>query len=778
LDGEGGGNQFEMPQSPEEVDEQRDAFPASAVPDGARQAAFAAWTALAQNTAASGDHFPVRWHDLGPAPLDVTPPDSHLPNMGPNSGRATGIAVQPDNSNVMYLGTANGGVWKTSDGGATWNPTSDHEQSLAIGAVAIDPQSPQTVYAGTGEANLDRESFEGAGILKSTDAGAHWTLLGTAPFAGLTISKIVVDSSSAVYVSTQIYGVTDSAQGCSVPLPNMARSGLFKSTDGGATWTQLISGWRVSDFTIDPRPGPRKIIVGIHRSGIVIFDEASGKITPTTGLPTAVRRIILARAASNPLLIYAGVEQNPSKPVAKDFASLFRSTDGGASWTEIPGTPNYCGSQCVYDNAVAVDPTNPDIVYLGGSLCSIWKMSDGTKATPQFLPISMPGHVCAEDTNPDAWELDNVHPDVHALVFDPSNPGKLYVANDGGIAFTSDGGNTWNKINNTIETTQFAKVCVDQNDGSIVGGMRDNGTAEWQPGSRTWKGRWVGDGGGCVANLHDPVPANRFMLVSAQYGDLKRIDGNGKVVQDNDLFDPGTDRAPYVDLLVADPSNPQRVYLGTQRVWRSTSGGAAKTWQPISGDVTAGAGNVVCADNSTMDDFLTAIAVAPSASNVIYTASAGGVLSVSKDDGASWQFLTSPILPHRWATGLAIDPFDSNIVYVSFAGFSRITPQTPGHLFRSTDGGATWQRVDASVDALDTPFEAVLALPLLPNLPNVLFVGTEFGVLVTLDGGATWQPLRADQMPNVPVYDLAFDIPHLSLVAATHGRGIWRAGLR
>jgi photosystem II stability/assembly factor-like uncharacterized protein len=527
---------------------------------------------------------------------------------------------------------------------------------------------------------------------------------------------------------------------------------------------------RISSFAFDPQQsGPHKVVVGLYRNGISTYDEATGALTPATGLPAKVRRITLARAASNPLIMYAGIEQVPT---GQDFASVFRSFDGGASWTIINNTPNYCRDQCWYDNTVTVDPTNADVVYLGGSLCSVWKSSNGTTASPTFIAASMPNHVCAADFS--NWPLDNLHADIHAIVFDINNPGKFYVAGDGGIAASADGGTTWNKLNNGLESLQFLKVCIDDHDGTVLGGMRDNGTAQiGSGGSLTWNGLLSGDGGGCVGNMADPVPANRFILASAQFGYLWRMDANGKLVFDKSLFDPGTDRAPYINLVRKDPSNPQRIYLGTQRVWRSTGGGAAGTWQAISPDVTAGLGGIAC-NTGKGDDFLTAIAVAPSASNVIYTASAGGILQVSKDDGATWTNITKAPLPNRWATGLAVDPFNPDIVYATFAGFSQVTPQTPGHLFRSMDGGATWAQVDTAINSFDTPFESIVVLPI---APSILFIGTEFGVLVSIDAGASWHRLGGHDLPNVPVYDLGFDLHNLRLIAATHGRGMWSFGL-
>jgi photosystem II stability/assembly factor-like uncharacterized protein len=776
---EGGDSPYQIPQSPDEVDQQKLTYPIGYVLPNAREAAYAAWNQLQQTTSVV-NKVHVDWKDLGPAPL--VPAPTSLPNMGPNSGRATAIAVAPNNPNVIFVGTALGGVWRTTNGGTTWKPTSDHEKSLAIGALAIDPQSPNTIYAGTGEANIDFESFRGAGILKSVDNGEHWTLIGASQFSGLTISKLVVDSSRAIYVSTQIYGASGSDETCNTPPADISRSGLFKSSDGGATWTQLIPGARISDFDIDPTPGPRKIVVALYRNTIATLDETTKTLTPATGVPAKVRRITLARATTNHSIMYAGIEQIPDAD--HDFAGVFRSVNGGASWTEVKtadgnSAPNFCKEQCVYDNVVTVDPTSADIVYLGGSVCSIWRMTDGTTADPKFLPVSMPGHVCNVDAQGDVtnWELDNSHPDVHALVFDPTDPTKLYVANDGGVGLSTDGGSTWTKLNDTLETLQFTHLCVDGNSGNVAGGARDNGSEQAAPGSLTWNGLWTGDGGGCTDNLSDPIADNQFALVSAQYGWIKRIDGKGNSQWNADLFDPTNDprndRAPYVNLVRSDPSNPQRVYVGTHRVWRSISGGAAKTWQAISEDVTAGVGGVACTNNVTMDDFLTALAVAPSASNVIYTASASGLVAVSKDDGAHWTKLTSAALPHRWATGLAVDPFDPDIVYVSYSGFSQATPNTPGHLFRSTDGGTTWSRVDTAIDTLDTPFEAVQVLPF---APQVLFVGTEFGVLVTIDRGTTWLRLGS-RLPHVPVYDLAFDFANLRLVAATHGRGMWSVGL-
>lgn len=732
--------------------------PDVAIPDGAMARAVRTWTA----PAASG----ITWNLVGPAALDTT---AVKPNMSNASGRVTALVAHPSDPKILYQGTALGGVWKTVDGGATWKPMGDDQPSLSIGALAVDPTAPETLYVGTGEATSSGDSYAGRGLLKSTNGGTTFTPIGTTTFAGLSVSKIVVRG-SALYVSAA-YGVAGSNATCGTT-DNSARWGLYRSTDGGTSFTQLFAGDEVVDFELDPGASPARALISRPEHGIDVLDLATKTTTRVTSLPQdeVVTRIELARAPSNPSVLYAGVGLTEGKN------ALYRSTDGGAAWTLIPDSPNYCTDQCDYDNVVEVHPTDPSIVYFGGSKCAVWKMTGGMGAAPVFRAVSTTTGTCGAD-----WTNDRVHSDLHAIVFHPTDPSTLYVGSDGGVAVTRNAGATFSRINADVATLQLYKVCAEQTNVTALGGaMQDNGIATHAAGdaSRVWQQQSTGDGTGCVMNLLDPNPSRRFLLGAVQ---------NGTVYWAPDLvsawttvFDPTSDDLPghgervlFVPPLTTRPGDPTDVLIGTHRVWRSRFGGKKGTWNAISGDVTLGEDVPRPCDGKKRDDMLSAIAVAPGDANRIYTGSRLGVIQTTANGGMTWTNVTKAPLPGRHVGAIAVDANDPKIVTVAYSGFSSATPTLRGHVFRSHDAGATWARADSSIDGFDVPFSDVVVHP---GSSKILYAATDQDVLVTADEGASWSSL-AHGLPNVPVVSLLFHAASKTIVAGTHGRSTWTAKL-
>jgi MYXO-CTERM domain-containing protein len=665
-----------------------------------------------------------------------------------------------------------GGVWRSTDGGATWAALTDLQPTLTVGAITIDPNTPSTVYAGTGEANFSGDSYLGQGILKSTDAGATWAMLGATTFSGLSIAKIVLDPLGPIYVAAS-GGASDATGGCDgVPIP-LARTGLYKSIDGGASWTEVIGNGSVTDFEVDTSVTPRKLLVSQLRQGVFLVDESTTPATktaiatlPTSATTPAVNRIEIERSRSNPAVYYAevGLENNTG--------TVYLSTNSGVTWALIPGAPNVCVGQCDYDNALAIHPSDPNVVYFGGSFNPVLKLTGGTTATPVFTLIAG----------------GNVHADVHALVFDPQNANSIFVASDGGIAKTIDAGVTWSRINGAIATHQFYQVCVDPTDATIIlGGLQDNGNVRKNAGLE-WSSFLVGDGTACVVNDGDHTSANRYTLAGSS-GSIYRYDAlvSGALVFDtspcpatNPL--PGCgDRVGFVAPMTNARSAPLDVYFGTHRLWKSSQGGALGTWRAISPDLTAGLNGSSCTSDPTgprFDDVIAAIAVAPSDANRIYTGSTAGRVFTSRtggatDAGGAWTDVTSAVLPTRFVSGLAVDPKNPDVVYVAFSGFSAATPTTPGHIFQSKNGGATWARFDTALDPADLSFNTVVAHP---ASSDIVYVGTDFGVLFTPDGGRTWAPLGTG-LPNVAAYSLVFHEKTSQLFVGTHGRSAWSTKL-
>src|SRR5690606_2744043 len=390
-----------------------------------------------------------------------------------STGRLTAIAVHPSDPNVIYIGGAQGGVWKTTNGGANWTPLTDHECSLAMGWIVLDPVDPDIVYAATGEQHFSSDSYYGCGVLRSTDGGATWTQLGAEVFdvatttsGGVRIARIVLDPRTA--------GSTANAT-----LHVAAENGVWKSTDGGVSWTRTLAAGTTgpapaTDLVMHPSD-PDVLYAALGR---VAGDAANGVYRSTdagatwmkldNGFPSAdVGRINLAIAPSQPSILYASIQNAFEQPRAGDDGTLlgiYKSTDGGASWALASSTPS-CNTQCWYDMALAVHPHSPDTVLFGG--VPLYRSTDGGR-TFQTVGTGAGG---------------SVHVDQHVIVYDPSDPRTVYVGNDGGIYRSREGGaaGTWESLNSDIAITQFyAGIGLHPTDPDIVlGGTQDNGTLRY-----------------------------------------------------------------------------------------------------------------------------------------------------------------------------------------------------------------------------------------------------------------------------------------------------------
>jgi len=747
----------------------RYAAPAAKVPEGAWIAAHAGWEALVPGLGEAGSPKPpppqAVWKELGPAPLDTTSKwFLSGKNWSPAAGRVTAIAVDPTDPKILYVGGAVGGVWKSTDGGATWKPLDDQAPSLAVGALALDPKDPKTLWVGTGSPEPYSGPY-GKGILLSKDGGATWSRPAGDKFAGLSIARIVLDPDAGDMYAAVIFGGAGYGEPCTTTDTLAEGQGLYRSSDGGVTWTALLEG-TFDDVEVDTSVTPRRIFadevfVGPRRS-------ADGGMTwaPPGGLPMGTERVQFTLAPSSPSTVYAGVGYQGE-------GSLWFSTDGGANFTEVPGVPSFCEGQCYFDDTVAVKPDDPNTVFLGGALCSVWKISDAMSATPQIASVSSLNGDCGEDFA--NWYLSYVHPDTHSMAFDPKDPETLYVGSDGGLSRTKDAGGSWEQLNDGVGTIQLYAVCADPNDPvRVYGGSQDNGAMVRREDGLTWSGLSTGDGAGCAVDAIDPKHA----LVSVNYGySVASNDGfekNGVVVFDTQkpycagLAGCG-DRSSFLPPVAAHPTAPNTFFIGTYRLWRSLEGGKKGTWKAISDDVTGGPDAVQCVpppDSGSHEDYLSAIGLAPSDPKVMYTGSAGGVIAFTTDDGVTWTKSSSPVLPRRWMSGFAVDPVNPKIVAAGYSGFNKTTPETPGHVFLSTDGGASWA---PSGLGLDAPVNALVGHPV---LSGVFYAATDFGVIASSDSGATWKRLGAG-LARSPVYSLSFRKLTTSLIAGTHGRGAW-----
>ena len=663
---------------------------------------------------------PERWTALGP---------TSIPGFGTaDAGRVAALAVDPRDSRVIYAGGAQGGVWKTTDGGASWTARSDAECSLAIGALALDPVNPDIVYVGTGEQNFSGDSYYGCGMLRSIDAGATWTRLGAAEWdiaeGGAQIGRIVVDRASAGTTTTTILHAATSY-------------GLYRSTNAGATWTRMLAGG-FTDVVAEGNGGTLYAArTGPWASSTNrLYKSADRGLTWTAiggNFPTTdVGRVALAVAASAPGTVYAAVQDafGAGAPASDGgLLGIWRSTDAGATWTKLTAASASCGTQCWYDIVVAVNPQNAHIVYFGG--IQLFGSSDGGQS---FTPIG-----------------NNVHVDHHAIAFDAADPRIVFAGSDGGVYRSADGGWSWTSLNTNLELTQFYGGLSARADALdiVMGGTQDNGTVEYRNGT-PWPRVLGGDGGFTAIDPGDPGIAyaeTQWSRGSGYSGPRRRDTPTGPF----NLRVSGIaldDRALFIPPLVPDPARPAVLYFGTYRLYRTMDRG--DTWTAISGDLSRSAGSGVVS------------AIAPSRRDpqTIYVGTSDGHVQVTRDGGATWTPRIAG-LPNRYIEDFAVDPADERHAYVVVSSFGS------GHVFRTQDAGVTW--TDVSGNLPNMPVNAVALLP-----TGELYVGTDLGVFHGAPGGNTWTPFTAG-FPNVAVYDLLLHEATGTLLAATHGRGVFAA---
>jgi photosystem II stability/assembly factor-like uncharacterized protein len=636
----------------------------------------------------------------------------------------------------VYAGAATGGVFKSTDLGNTWFPVFDEQAVLPVGDIAVDPTDGNILYVGTGEANGGHNNFAGAGVYKTTDGGFTWTSAGLE--ATVSIGRILIDPLNPQRVFVAAVGSYFGPQ---------PERGVYRSTDGGVTWEQSLF---VSDST---------------------------------------GAIDLAMHPSNPLILYAAMWERVRRPESSHLfgptSGVYRSTDGGDTWHELTnGLPDAALTD-IGRIGLALSPTSPSVVYAlftdGYNYAGTFKTTNGgdswLNADPDFeasggffgfswyfgqirVHPSDPNHIWILDgelirsTNGGASFTMQVpfHVDYHALAYHPRNPSILFAGNDGGIDVSMNGGTYWVEVP-SLPITQFYEIGLDfLNPQRLYGGTQDNGTVRTLTGAfDDWVDIYGGDG---FYVSVDPTNSN-VIYAESQYGFLGRSDNGGTSWVF--IFDGNGDPTNWSTPVVMDPTDHLTLYYGSNRVWRTTNAG--NTWTVLSGDLTGGTPRL---------NTITTIAVAPNNSAVIYAGTADGRVWVSTNGGTSWINRTSG-LPYRWVTRVAVDPGRPEVAYVTFSGLKWRDPQP--HIFRTTDTGAGW--MDISSNLPDAPING---LAVDPNRPNVLFVGSDVGAYFSQDTGATWNVL-GNNLPMVSVYDLKIHSTEDFLVAGTHGRSMYKINL-
>lgn len=681
------------------------------------------------------------------------------------SGRISDFAFYPDGNQAFITGVSSGGVFRTTNGGTTWEPLFDGESSYAIGVVEIDPNDSDTLWVGTGENNAQRSVAAGDGVYKSVDGGKSWANMGLEASGHISQIWINPEDSDEVLVAAQGPLWSDGGD-----------RGLYRTTDGGATWESVLTideHTGINEFVVDPR-NPDVIVAssyqrrrhvwvlinggpgsGIHKS----TDRGKTWTEISSGLPSDhMGRIGLAGAKSDPDMIYAIIEASDKEK------GVYRSTDFGSTWEK---RSSYMTSSPQYYNEIVVDPQNAERLYALNTFTM--KSEDGGKS---FSAISS------------QWR----HVDDHALWIDPENTAHLYIGGDGGIYESWDRGNTWRHIRN-LSITQFYRIQPDYVEPfyNVCGGTQDNNSICGPSRTTNVHGITNSDwnvvlGGDGYEPQFDPTDPNT-VYAQYQYGGLARYD---RRTQERIYIAPHPESGEndykwnWNTPLLVSPHNPQRLYYAAEYLFRSDDRG--DSWRKESPDLTRqidrnqlevmgrvwGVDTIAKNDSTSMYGAAIMISESELQEGLIYVGTDDGVINVTEDGGTTWTQTTrfAGVPDMTYVDDVQASMHDVNVAYAVMENHKR--GDNKPYVLKSTNKGRSWKSIASNLP--ENGFAHTIAEDHID--PNLLFLGTEQGVFVTQDGGESWSQMR-NNLPTISVRDIEIQRRENDLVVGTFGRGIY-----
>ena len=767
----------------------------------------------AQVAAGSVAITPPQWTALGPAPI----PNGQVAGALPVSGRVTSFVMDPNNSSKLYLGTAQGGVYRSLDAGANWAQIFDGASTSAIGALALAPSNSTILFVGTGEANGSADSYAGVGMYRIDNCDTTATLVGpinpvrnyTTPsnvavsnpaFNGRSISSIVVSPTdpSIVFVGVAggVIGIGGDAPGGGT-IPPLGMRGLYRLTNATAAPGSIVvqklavttaggifdlpnTGNRNIDSIFMDPGDPNILTVWINGTTAAADGGIYRSINATGASPTFSQVMVTATSGARGILRgYKEGSNNAVIYVASGEITngrVRRSVDGGASWSDALSTGSgsgtgFCGGQCFYNIGIDVLPgptTAPgdDIVVLGGNVAG---------ASTRLFAKSVNGGVTFTESSA------GIHADTHFIRIDRNNTNIIYHGNDGGVVKSIDGGSSWASLNSGLNTVQFSGLAVHPIDPKwSIGGTQDNGT-NMRRADGTWFRVDFGDGGYALIDRNATDTSN-ITLYHTYFNQTNSLIGFGRVLSaacategnwafkgiyggsvdptvycdGRDTFNgiPITDAVMFYAPMELGPGNPNTVYFGAGGVYRSTDKGETMTL------VSARTGSAV-----------STIAVSPQDDNYRIFGRRDGTVFFTTNGGSATAPLTG--IPARYVGRVKFDPTNKNIAYVALGGYFGNTLPASSHVWKVTDLNTTPVVTSVNIGLPDVPVNAFAVDPV---NGNSLYAGTDIGVFASTDGGASWGPYGSD-LPVVAVFGMEIQPTGRKLRIATHGRGMWEVSL-